>query len=104
MIIVMIVLHAVFISLNKDLLQDTTHNWLLYFLVIEIPCACYLGINLLFILTCKMEMYQKRLLKFRYILIDLIAIGIAAGFVTMIVEYSIAKTKLDYASYLSFAE
>ena len=100
-IVVMFVLHAVLIGLYHS---DLAGSYTYYFLAIEIPSVAFAMFNILLLITCKMEMYQKRILRFRWFLIDLWAIAITAGFITMIIEYSIVKSYLDYSSNLSVVD
>lgn len=64
--------------------------------------------NILFLTCFMMEDYLKKLLKYRYFMIDFFILPIAGGLIGMIVLYIKAKnavespTSLTYAEYLDY--
>ncbi len=84
MILMVLAMHPYFIVTQLDYI---TGNWVYLLMVIEFPVLIYLIFNIIVIISFKMQDYVTRMLKYRYVAIDLLFIPILAGLIACIVKF-----------------
>lgn len=92
--------HPYLIAVNVSALVD---SWTYYFVFIEVVLIIYLILNIVFLIIIKMDGLARRLLWWRYLLIDSIAILIVFGMIACIVVYALTSNSLDSSS-LSYSD
>lgn len=87
--------HPYLIAVNSYVLVD---DWLYYFVFIEVVLIIYLILNIVFLIIIKMDGLARRLLWWRYLLIDSVAFLIAFGMIACIVVYALTNNSLNSSS------
>lgn len=101
MILLVLAMHPYFIVTQLDYV---TGNWTYLLLLIEFPVLIYLIFNVIVIISFRMEEYVKRMLKYRYVAIDLLFIPILAGLIACIVKFVEYDNAMKKGSLLTSAE
>ena len=99
-LLVVLVMHPYFIATYISAIKD---SYVYIFLIIEIPLIIYCAFNIMFLSCVSMEQYLRKLLKYRYFMIDLIIIPILGGLAACIYKYVQAKDAVDNPTSITYS-